>query len=621
MSVDINSAAYKLAQQRIQDFQSNSEFKDYDIYFVSGVLEGLNERRRFIKNANVVTRCSFTKDGLLDTTSLDLGWEIDLIEDIFKNSIAGDDNSFVGSDHNLNIQSGVFLSMRLLNMFRYYTVETSFGALTTFDGFLTNPALTYDLGSQLLPPTIDNKYFGQMYRTYNSNTSRHYPCAESNGGDPALLANPKISTRTNAVDVYANPLVREDAKQPVHGTFYNEPSDLAVASASGYPGNGDLGILRAIDQVRNNPTEWPVKDFQGVLVPQKIISDFNDEVYPPDNTWALWTNKRELFSFEQKFYHEKGVPTSFILRNEYFSSVFPVTEQPSGHAFLGIREFFAELIDAIGKMAYFGIRMQHLAVTEGENPLTVDLYGDSASASSNFGSCDYAPGPCDGHTTFFCDFTSGPKCCSALYPSRIFPQLQCGDCGAYKCAPDGCLGPSIDVVTQTVSLFVNPFPDTPDPIYYTKTSAARGDFQGSTVFGGCPINTLATNGSETMRAKRIVFNYAFTGRAIQPYRRDRFTTTTCDGFAVSDGCVAGVDSLVDYANVTYTFPAAASNNGHGGASVTDTTPNQVIPPYNNCTHTCLPGSVGGGGRTLDYRQYASPIAVAIPTFLMIPSTV
>jgi len=631
MGLPIGSSGYILAQSRLSDFQANvgsetdSEFRNYDLYFLSGIIEGLNERRSFIKNAGVVTRCSFKADGTSDNTLLDLGWEIDLIEDVIKPSIAGSITGnehgigFVGSDHINHVQSGTFLSMRLLNIMRYYIVETSMGALTTFDDFLSNANDTYDLGTHLLPNLNDDRFSGQMYRTYNSNTNRHYPCANSAGGSVELLTNPKINTSTNSVDVYASPLIRQDLENPDHSKFYDEETDLLSFNGSGYPGNGDLGLLRAIDAPLVNRDKWPVFEYKGQLVEPKTISAKTSETWPPGDTstsWGQWTNKKELFKFEADFYTSKGVPTGFLVRNEYFSQIFPVTQQSSGHAFKAIREHFLEMISVIKEMKYFGIMLAHRSTTSGENPLTIDVSTQEGNGLSSWGGCIHSPGVCCGAGCgpFFCVLDSGPVCCN---PGPFFiTNLQCGDCGITPCSPDACVGPSFSgPPTVTVSTFSNPFPDTRDPIYYTKTSHSTSDAQTS-IFGGCPVATLVNRGSERMRSKRIVFNYGFTGYAIQPYRIEKFTTDTCTEF----GCgIAGVTSAVSFTNIQYDFPGSASVNDVGGAHVADFTDNNAVSQYDNCTFQCLPSLVGGAGQVLDYRQLFGEIAVAVPTFNMIAS--
>lgn len=625
MGSPTNSPEYILAQKRLADFKANTpnldaaldgitDFTDYDVYLVSGIVEGLNERRRFIKNGQVITRCTFNTAGLIDKTSQDLAWEIDLVEDILKPSIAGDGESYVGGEFNDFVQSGTLLSMRLLNMIRYHVIETSMGCLSTRNNFLLAASGTYELGRILLPPTLDNRIFGQMYRTFNTNTDRHYPCA--NGGG-SIDQNGRANTRTNSVDAYANPASGSDPTQTSHPTFYDEAGDLQNFNASGYPGNGDIELLRAIKTSNTSKINWPVQNFQGQLVKPKTISSFNSETYPSDDsTWQLWTNKTELFDFEADFYNANGIASDFFFNNEYLSSKFPVTANPSGNAFLSIREHFLEIITAIEHLKYFGVLINHTTAVPNANPLTTDTTSISAQGASKFDGCIYNASPCGGGTHSICTAGGGPPCCSQ-YP-QTYDGL-CNDCGIALCASYGCVAPSVTSSQTTTGLFINDFPGVvPDPLYYTASADSSEDTQGI-IFGGCPILSLRGTSKARMRTKRIVYDYAFTGTLIISYKTLTTQSDIFNGFGLN-GHSNSTQSSTLYNNQEYAFPISASTLGLNGATEPDFTNNSSSAAFGNCTNTCIPSpGFGGASQNKDYRQYPGFIAVAVPTFIMIPA--
>lgn len=614
---------YELAQSGLNAFQANAEFKGYDIYFLSGIVEGLNERRRFIHSAGVISRCSVTKDGFFDPTSLDLGWEIDLIKDVIQPSQFGDNASFVGSglDTVGAIGSGVFLSKRLINILRYYTVETSFAALSTVNNdYLAYGEKLYRLSDLILPNVGDSRYFGQVYRTFNTNTTQHYPCGDPHGGSNEQFSNPKIATNKNVVNVYANPDTGNDPSQGNNKAFYDFGTDLNNNRGSGYVGNGDVEIMRAIKEERVSKLNWPVVHYQGDLVGPKVLSNMDLTLtYPQnDNTnWALWTNKKKLFKFEEDFYTANSIPTDFIFTNEYVSEVFPQTNISGGNVFMGIREHFQEIISAISKIKYFEVQISFAPSAFGENPLITDVSDTERLNNGNYGECKYTANP--GCVDFTCSFSAGPACCSNEFPPVIHPQLECGDCGAYKCAPDACLPPPVVSFTKTISEFSDPFGG-PSPVYYTKSSDSASDQQGGgfgfLVSDGCPINTGATTRKEQMRRKRLIYDFAFTGSMAIAYRLDEFTTTTCIGFAP---CAGSAVSKTEYQTDVINFPDGASTNGLNGAILSDYT--APLPdaksPYQNCLFKCLPSRNGGGGQVQEYRQYIGHLALAMPSFIMI----
>ena len=342
-----------IAKNRLSSFLSDPlEFRDYDIYFLSGIVEGLNERRRFMGKYNTHTRGSEVSEGGPNYADFDIKYPLDLTKDILIPSMAGERSGFAGTKVKAFAAqgSGTLLSMRLINMLRYYVVETSAGA---YFGEL------HFEDTRVLKCMTDFRRRASVYDCGDAQMDGHYPVMNgwrdgmwlydnSIGGEPS-----GYSTSSNKVDVLADPAMITNTDIVGHTSFYKHTSDLQSNKGSGYPGNGSIRICQEIGISPIDPVNFPIGFSGNILTPKEYSHTWGTKTFPRDaSNWYQWTNKYELFPYE-KVIEESGSPYDFVKNGEYVARHFPDVQNPTGNSFMGITLMFYEIIAAIKAMNRF----------------------------------------------------------------------------------------------------------------------------------------------------------------------------------------------------------------------------------------------------------------------------